>query len=154
MASGTRDKGRVRGAGGGSSVGVVLIGHGQTASALLAAARLIAPSSTLEDLRAIDAGAGRNEQFTRRLCAAVDDVDQDKGVLIIADMFGSSPCTCGMDQASTHDVVIVAGLNLAMLLKLGGCDRQTATLQEISEACADTGRRAVVIRIPTKADCT
>ena len=53
-------------------VGVILVGHGQTASHILRAARGIVATETLEGLLAVDAGAGESEVFADAICAAID----------------------------------------------------------------------------------
>src|SRR5690349_15545523 len=81
--------------------GIVVIGHGNTASALLEAARSIVPDC-LDGVIAIDAGMGQTPELTARVCAAVEKIDQGRGILMLADLMGSSPCMCGVRQSSGH----------------------------------------------------
>jgi PTS system mannose-specific IIA component len=124
-------------------VGVVVVGHAHSASALVTAAEGIlgAPLSVI----AVDAGAGEDADLRTRMCDAVAAADQGAGVLLLADMFGSSPCACGMRIAAGHPLAVLAGLNLAMLLKLATLDRATRTPAELAEACADSARRAITV---------
>jgi PTS system mannose-specific IIA component len=128
----------------------VLIGHGGTASALLAAARAILPSAGpgngLADVIAIDAGVGQTPELTARVCAAVEQVDEGRGILLIADLMGSSPCKCGIQQSTGHGFALVSGLNLAMLTKLALADRRQSP-RELAEACADSARRSVCVEV-------
>lgn len=124
-------------------VGVVVVGHAHSASALVTAAEGIlgAPLSVI----AVDAGAGETADLRARMCDAVAAADRGAGVLLLADMFGASPCTCGMRIAAGHPLAVVAGLNLAMLLKLATLDRTTRTPHELAEACGDSARRAITV---------
>jgi PTS system mannose-specific IIA component len=125
--------------------GIVLIGHGNTASTLLEAARSIVPDC-LDGVIAIDAGMGQTPELTARVCAAVEKIDQGRGILMLADLMGSSPCMCGVRQSSGHGFALVTGLNLAMLTKLACADRH-GELTELAEACADSARRSVCVKI-------
>jgi PTS system mannose-specific IIA component len=82
------------------------------------------------------------------MCDAVVAADRGRGVLMIADMFGASPCSCGIRMASGHPLSVVAGLNLAMLLKLATLDRAALAPAELAAACSDSGRRAIAVSTP------
>jgi mannose/fructose-specific phosphotransferase system component IIA len=128
-----------------SRVGVVVVGHGETASHLLRAAKGIVSPDALEGVVALDAGVGDSERFTSTMCAVLDEVDQGQGVLMLIDLMGASPCQCGRREGQTHHVVLLSGLNLAMLLKLSSLDREAGTPESLAEACAQSGQRAVSV---------
>lgn len=131
----------------GVTVGVVLVGHGRSASALLGAAEGIV-GDALTGVVAVDAGAGEDADLRTRMCAAVVAADHGAGVLLIADMFGASPCACGIRMAEGHPLAVLAGFNLAMLLKLATLDRRTHTPAELAEACGASARRAITVTSP------
>jgi mannose PTS system EIIA component len=125
------------------AVGVVLLGHGRSASELLAAAEGIVGPELLEGIRAVDAGHGQTPRLDRELCDVLDQADVGAGVLVLVDLWGASPCSCAQREAQDHCAVILSGLNLAMLLKLAALDRRKLSPQALAHACADSGRRAV-----------
>lgn len=131
-----------------TAVGVVLVGHGRTASELLGAARGIvgtdAPSG-LDGVVAVDAGKGETPRLDAELCAVIEGADAGTGVLVMVDLWGASPCSCAQAQAGEHRIVTLAGLNLAMLLKLAALDRAALGPERLAQACADSGRRAVQV---------
>jgi mannose/fructose-specific phosphotransferase system component IIA len=51
-------------------------------------------------------------------------------------------------MASGHPLSVVAGLNLAMLLKLATLDRAAMSPAELAAACSDSGRRAIAVSTP------
>lgn len=126
--------------------GVVLIGHGSTASALLDAVKAIVPGDGLADAIALDAGFGETPELSARVCAAVERVDEGRGVLLLADLMGSSPCMCGINQSAGHGIAVVSGLNLAMLTKLAMADRQSSP-RTLAEACADSAQRSICVKV-------
>jgi len=125
------------------AVGVVLVGHGRTASELLAAAAGIVGPDALEGVQAVDAGKGQTPKLDDDLCGVLDAADQGAGVLLLVDLWGASPCNCAQKQATGRRVAILSGLNLAMLLKLATFDRRRVEPEALARACADSGRRAV-----------
>lgn len=131
-----------------AEVGVVVVGHGRSASALLAAAVGVVGEGGLAGVVAIDAGAGQTTALEDRMHAAVTAADAGAGVLLIADVFGASPCACGIRQAMGHRLAVLAGLNLAMLLKLAMLDRAASSPTELAHACAESARRAVDVKEP------
>lgn len=130
-----------------AEVGVVLVGHGGTASALLAAARSVLGVSSLPDVVAVDAGAGETADLRTRLGAALAAADRGKGVLLLADVFGASPCSCGIREAA-GPLVVLSGLGLGMLLKLASVDRESQDPEAVACAVADSARRAIAVHCP------
>jgi PTS system mannose-specific IIA component len=117
---------------------------------MLEAARSIMPDC-LSGVVAIDAGCGQTPELTSKICAAVSQVDEGRGILLLADLMGSSPCMCGLRESSEHGFALVTGLNLAMLTKLAVADRN-AELCVLAEACADSARRSVCVKIQEPVD--
>ncbi|MFO7562532.1 MAG: hypothetical protein R6X02_07800 [Enhygromyxa sp.] len=132
--------------------GVVLIGHGHTPTALLEAARAIIPGDGLAGVIAIDAGSGQTPELRAKICAAIDQVDEGRGILLLADLMGSSPCMCGIKESAGHGIAVVSGLNLAMLTKLAIADRRSSP-RELAEACADSARRSVAVEVSDSQIC-
>lgn len=131
------------------TVGVVLVGHGRTASELLEAARGIVGAGALEGVIDVDAGFGQTPRLGQELCEVLERADTGAGVLVLVDLWGASPCTCAQSNAGDHRLVTLSGLNLAMLLKLAALDRQALDPEELANACADSGRRAVQVKLQT-----
>jgi mannose/fructose-specific phosphotransferase system component IIA len=127
-------------------VGIAIVAHGGTATHLLEAARAIAPVGTLDDIVAVDAGEGQTPRLEQIMCDAIAQADKGRGVLVIVDLLGASPCRCAERQSSGHAVALLGGLNLAMLLKLAAVDRTRLDAHAIALACADSGRRSIDLR--------
>ncbi|TPV96748.1 MAG: PTS sugar transporter subunit IIA [Myxococcales bacterium FL481] len=126
-------------------VGVVMVGHGRCASALLSAARPIV-GDALDDVTCVDAGEGQTPDLAPRLCEALTQADSGAGVVIVVDLLGASPCNCALKEGFGHQFAVVSGMNLAMMLKLAALRGQGCRPAEIAAACADAGQRSIVIR--------
>ena len=125
-------------------VGIILVGHGVTASGMLAAAGKIVPSA-LNDVVAIDAGLGETPSLTDQVCEKLEAVDRGRGVLVITDLVGASPWGCVQRECNGHRSVVLSGLNLAMLLKLATLDRLQLEPIQLAHEVARSGHRSVTI---------
>jgi mannose/fructose-specific phosphotransferase system component IIA len=131
-------------------VGVAIVGHGNTASQLLAAARGIVRSDVLADVIAIDAGEGETQRFSDQMCGVIEKIDEGRGVVVFVDLLGASPCQCVRREGLGHGVVTLSGLNLAMILKLALLDRERLSAAEVAEACADSAQRSVKVTVDSE----
>ncbi len=127
-------------------VGAVIVGHGSTATELLAAAQGIVGADALEDVIAVDAGEGQTPELSETLCRVLAEADHGRGVLLIVDLLGASPCACGLREGPDEGLALLSGLNLAMLLKLASLDRESMDPTELASACASSGQRSVTVR--------
>jgi PTS system mannose-specific IIA component len=126
-----------------AQVGLVIVTHGGCGECLLAAAAGIVgpvPASAAVSVQ-------QSEDFdgiVRRVGRACDEVDSGVGILILADVHGSSPfraCLAMVD--GTRPVEIVAGVNLPMLVKLATCDRSGLRPAEVAELVKEVGKRSI-----------
>ena len=65
--------------------------------------------------------------------------------MMLVELVGSSPCSCGIVQGRGHRLAVVTGVNLAMLLKLATLDRTNANAAELAEACCGSARKSVTV---------
>ena len=111
-------------------VGVVIVTHYGVGKEFLQALRLILPGApefpfvSLEPAEPVD-------QMRTRILAAIKQVDQGEGVLILTDMFGGTPSNVALSFLDEHRVEVVTGVNLPMLIKLGSL-REDKPLDELA----------------------
>jgi PTS system mannose-specific IIA component len=126
-----------------AQVGLVIVTHAGCGECLLAAAAGIVgpvPASTAVGVQPSEAF----DEVVRRVGRACDEVDSGAGILILADVHGSSPfraCLAMVD--GTRPVEIVAGVNLPMLIKLATCDRRGQRPVEVAELVKEVGKRSI-----------
>ncbi len=99
-------------------VGKVIVSHGGLAEELLRAAETIA--GPLACFRAVsldwqDCG----DEARARIAEAIRAVDNGEGVLILADMFGDTPCNAGLALLEPDRVELISGINLPLVVRLG-----------------------------------
>ena len=122
-------------------IGVVLVSHGDLASELLRAAEIIA--GKIENTVTVDISPKMGmEEIHTAVEAAIRTVDTGKGVLLLIDMFGGTPSNIGLSFLATHQVEVVTGVNLPMMVKLPVA-RQAMSLPELAKHLLEYGRRNI-----------
>ena len=133
-------------------IGLVLITHGEIGTALAAAAEHVVGQQ--QQLQCLSIGADDSIQDRRRdLQQAVAAVDHSDGVVLLTDMFGSTPSNLAvamLDRAA--GIEVIAGVNLPMLVKL--CKiRSDRTLAECVGIAELAGRKYIAAASSLPADC-
>ena len=122
-------------------IGVVLVSHGNLASELLRAAEII--SGKIENTVTVDIPPKMGmEEIHTAVEAAIRTVDTGKGVLLLIDMFGGTPSNIGLSFLATHQVEVVTGVKLPMMVKLPVA-RQAMSLPELAKHLLEYGRRNI-----------
>jgi mannose PTS system EIIA component len=102
--------------------GVVIVSQGGLAREILDAGRRIA--GELPGFAAVSLGWEASlEEAREEVRRAVRERDSGDGVLILVDMFGSTPCNAALPLLDPGRVEIVTGVNLPMVVRLGCLER-------------------------------
>ena len=122
-------------------IGLVLITHGEIGSSLrLAMEHVVGPQQQMETL---SIEADDDIQARRRdLEAAIASVDHGDGVILLTDMFGSTPSNLAVAMLDRSGIEVIAGVNLPMLVKLGKI-RSHSTLAECIDNAEMAGRKYI-----------
>ncbi len=123
------------------SVGVLIITHEGIASAILETAVNILgecplPVEVLPAARDCD-----TEALRRRVGEKVDALDQGDGVLVLLDIYGSTPSNVACSVADKKRMRIISGVNLPMLVRV--FNYPDLTLPELAEKALSGGRDGV-----------
>ncbi|HVT57392.1 MAG TPA: hypothetical protein VHR45_03245 [Thermoanaerobaculia bacterium] len=98
-------------------IGTLILTHGGLARELLAAAQVIAGPLTGFEALALDWNE-RFEDARERVRAALARLEQGQGVLILTDMFGSTPSNVAATFLEPGRVEVLTGVNLPMVTRL------------------------------------
>jgi PTS system mannose-specific IIA component len=122
-------------------IGVVVVTHGQLATELLNAAETIV--GDLPGFAAVSIGWHEDTQGAREeIDHAIARVQQGDGVLILTDMFGGTPSNLAMTFLGQHDVEVITGVNLPMLITIAGLKEPRSLLAAALEL-REHGRNAI-----------
>lgn len=133
------------------SVGVMVLAHAESGVSLIAAARAIVGHDSLVIGNVAVHPDDDTEVLMEQARTQVDKLDQGEGVLIVTDLFGSTPCNIARQLGDGRHIRIVAGLNLAMLLRV--LNYPGAGLEELVEKALAGGRQAIMDCGPAR-DCS
>jgi PTS system mannose-specific IIA component len=120
-------------------IGIVIVTHGRLAVELLAAVRhIVGPQSHVETVC-----IGPNDEVEERqseISASIKRVDLGKGVVLVTDMFGGTPCNLALTHLKKGKVEVLAGANLPSLIKLISV-RTTLPLEKAVREAIEAGRK-------------
>jgi len=124
-------------------IGIVVISHGCLATELLRAAEIIV--GKVENAVSVDIDPKMGMDEIRKVIeGAIRAVDREKGVLLLTDMFGGTPSNIGLSFLGTHQVEVVTGVNLPMMIKLPMA-RATMSLPDLARHLQAYGQRNITI---------
>ena len=98
-------------------IGIVIVAHGGLAQEYLSALEHVV--GPLKGVRAISVGPNdmleaRQEQIT----SASDEVNDGNGVILVTDLFGSTPSNLAMKACTRGGIDVLYGANMPMLVQL------------------------------------
>ncbi|HEL2459796.1 TPA: PTS sugar transporter subunit IIA [Streptococcus suis] len=121
---------------------VIVVAHGQFASGILTSLKLIA--GEVENIEAIDFSEGMSAQELKaRIKAAILG---EREVLILTDLLGGTPFKVSVELATEQkeqNVVILSGLNLAMILE-ANFSRLTDDLEQLVGKLITTSKDGII----------
>jgi PTS system mannose-specific IIA component len=123
-------------------VGIVLVSHGSLASGMLDAARMIV--GNLEAVAVVGLFESEAvEDLMGKIEAALAQVEQGEGTLILVDAFGASPFNASARLAlERKNIEVVTGMNLPMLLELA-VQREGRDLAGVAQLALQTGTSGI-----------
>lgn len=123
------------------SVALLLITHGDIGKSLHDAAITIIGSSSLRTRFLSITTDSQPEQMIDMANDMVNALDSGDGVLILTDMYGSTPSNiaCALQY---HNVEVVAGLNLPMLMRI--LNYPNLPLHRLADKAVSGGKEGVM----------
>jgi PTS system mannose-specific IIA component len=124
-------------------VGVLIVTHYRLGEEFLQALRLILPEApsfqavSVEPTMAVEDMRGKIE-------AGLKSANAGDGVLILTDMFGGTPSNMSLSFHDEHQVEVVTGMNLPMLIKLATM-REEKPLDELATFIKAYGQRNISV---------
>ena len=120
-------------------IGIVIITHGNLASELLSAVQHIV--GVQNHIKTVCIGPQDDvDQRRAEISAAIKAVDLGKGIVLVTDMFGGTPCNLALAHLKKGKVEVLAGANLPSLIKLIGL-RIDAPLERAVGEAIKSGRK-------------
>ena len=120
-------------------IGIVIITHGNLATEFLSAVQhIVGPQS---HIKTVCIGPQDDvDQRRAEISAAIKAVELGKGVVLVTDMFGGTPCNLALAHLKKGKVEVLAGANLPSLIKLIGL-RIDVPLEKAVDEAIKSGRK-------------
>lgn len=123
-------------------IGIVLVTHGNFGSNLLESAQLIlGPQENLVCVPVPPQAGG--DEIIGEIKQAVVEGNRGNGVLVLTDLFGGTPTTLSLSLLKDHNMEVVAGVNLPMLIK--ALQSRHLSLEDMAQAVREAGRKGIVV---------
>ncbi len=100
------------------AVGLLLVSHNQIGAELINTARQMLSCSPLPTKVISIRTSDHPEAITLKLNQELIGLDQGNGILILTDMFGSTPSNIACSVSDRDDIRVISGLNLPMLIRV------------------------------------
>jgi mannose PTS system EIIA component len=127
-------------------VGLVVASHGRLADELVSTAEQIVGKLSAVATCNIEPGTSV-EELRAKMRQAVDGVDTGEGVIVMADLFGGTPCKESLmicsERCQAGRLEVLAGVNLPMLLKANSLRSELMPLAEMATQLATYGQRNI-----------
>jgi mannose/fructose/sorbose-specific phosphotransferase system IIA component len=126
-----------------SPIGIVVASHCDFAKAIIASAEMIAGAQ--ENVTAVCLSLDDNLESCREaIQAAIRQVDLGRGVLVLIDLFGGTPCNAAALSLRDYCCPVVAGVNLPMLIEVVTSRDSVASVEELAALAVTAGRASIL----------
>lgn len=118
-------------------IGIILTSHGEMAKGMLNSAKLFY-GEDIKQIQALSLSITQTpEDYTKELIHTINLVDTGDGVIILADLFGGTPCNKAI-TCLRKDVDLISGMNLSLLLEILGLrENNELHIDEILQTAKD-----------------
>ena len=124
------------------NVGLLLITHDKLGSKLLDTAAMILGNAPLNTMTIDVPGDSNPDTVYADASAACAALDQGDGVLVLTDLYGSTPSNIATRLLDGNKVLVVSGLNVPMLVRV--LNYASCSLDELASK-AESGARDGII---------
>jgi PTS system ascorbate-specific IIA component len=127
------------------SVGLLIITHGDIGRSLLDTAVVVMGNCPMQVRTLGIPMASDPEQQQERAQQYIQELEQGDGVLILTDLYGSTPSNIAC-RLRTEQVAVITGLNLPMLIRV--FNYPVLDLYDLADKAMGGGREGVVPCMP------
>jgi len=84
------------------------------------------------------------ELMKQKIASTLDNLATDEGVLILTDIYGSTPCNIAAEFLDNKNRTLVSGLNLPMLIRI--INYRSLPLDELENIAIQGGKHGITSR--------
>ncbi len=122
-------------------VGLIIVGHGDFPRVLVQSAEeIVGPIEKLEVVSFYPRGTKNSCRM--ELIRAINNLKSPKGILLLIDMFGGTPCNVSISLQKEFHLKIITGLNLPMLLE--AVLRRREEIGKLSKIVKESAQKSII----------
>lgn len=123
-------------------IGLLIVSHRQLGEALIDASEFILGEKP-EALTSVSIDINENaDKLRKKIMAGIKEVDRQKGVLILTDMFGGTPSNLSYSFLEEGHVEVISGVNLPLVIKALST-RKDQELSQLSQNLETFGKTTI-----------
>lgn len=124
-------------------IGLVLVTHGSLATEfVIAMEHVVGPQ---QQIATICIGPEDDMEVRRAdIAAAVADVNDGSGVILLTDLFGGTPSNLAISLLKAGEIEVIAGINLPMLIRLESA-RKVMDVRQAVAAAREAGQKYISV---------
>jgi len=125
------------------SVSILIVSHHNIGKAIVEAVQISFANNLPLRLATIDVNSTDDPDIIKpKMLEMVKELDDGSGVLILSDLFGSTPCNICSECLDNPNVRLLTGINLPMVLRIMNYPDQN--LAEMTETARIGGQNGIV----------
>ncbi len=123
-------------------IGILVVTHCHLGDALIEAAEFVLGDKPVA-LEAVSIDLSENaEKLRNKIAEGIKKVNQNKGILILTDMFGGSPSNLSYSFLEEGRIEVISGVNLPILIKAVG-SRKQSDLSNLAATLETYGKKSI-----------
>ena len=124
-------------------IGIVIVTHSQLGDALIEAAEFILGDRP-DTMVSVSINLKENvDKLRKKISEAIKEVDRNKGILILTDMFGGTPSNLSYSFLEEGKVEVISGVNLPILIKAADFQKKEMDLCDLAEHLEAFGKKSI-----------
>ena len=125
------------------NVGLLLITHNDLGRYLLDTASGILGSCPVRNRSLNVPGSCDPDRLLEQACALYRELEQGDGVLVLTDLYGSTPSNIAARLLEKYNILVISGVNVPMLVRI--LNYPTCSLEDMANKALTGARDGVVI---------
>ncbi len=125
------------------AVGVLIITHGEIGDQFVKTAESTLAGNLPLQCRAISVSQTCDpDALVEKCCAVIEQINTGSGVLVLTDIYGSTPSNIANRLATDSNIKVIAGINLPMLIRI--LNYPDSDLDELAEKALSGGHDGII----------
>lgn len=124
-------------------IGIVIVTHSQLGDALIDAAEFILGTRP-DTMVSVSIDLKENvDKLRKKISKGIKEVDRNKGILILTDMFGGTPSNLSYSFLEEGKVEVISGVNLPILIKAADFQKKEMDLCDLAKNLEAFGKKSI-----------